>query len=252
MGRKKKVVRRPRGTELPPPTQDHLHVRAVIPPGFVVSDDGTIAAAVEVAPVDLALAGDAEILTRQEQFAAFVSGLQHKTPIQVVVATVPQRCQEYRDRVADRITRFRALAARAQRDNDETARERREHMASVAEAHLSLFEALLEQLRPREERYLVVVWHNPFPLVGKQRELSSEKLEEGKDEVERRLAMVASQLQHIGLQTRRVGADDLVDLFYSFYHMTTSPLARATRPAILAGAVAFADNEPQEPAGEGG
>ena len=75
MGRKKKVVRRPRGTELPPPTQDHLHVRAVIPPGFVVSDDGTIAAAVEVAPVDLALAGDAEILTRQEQFAAFVSGL---------------------------------------------------------------------------------------------------------------------------------------------------------------------------------
>jgi len=241
---KRRVSRRPRGTELPPPTQEHLHVRAVLPPGFVVSDDGTLAAVIEVSSVDLSLAGSAEIATRREQFAAFVSGLQVKTPVQFVVATVPQRCQEYRDRIKGRIERFRTLAARARRDGDEVSKQRREHMASVAETHLSLFEALLEELKPREERYLVVVWHNPFSLVDRQRELSVEKLEEGKAEVERRLATVASQLQHIGLQTRRVGTDDLVDLFYGFYHMTTSPLARATRPAILAGAVAFDEPEP--------
>lgn len=220
-------------------------MRAVLPSGFVVSDDGTIAAAVEVSPVDLSLAGSAEIATRQEQFAAFVSALQYKTPVQVVVATVPQRCQEYRDRVAERVERFRDLAARAQRAGDEAGRERREHMAGVAQAHLSLFELLLEEVRPREERYLVVVWHNPFPLSGKHRELSSGKLDEGKEEVERRLSTVAAQLQHIGLGTRRVEGEEMVDLFYSFYHMTTSPLARAMRPAILAGAVAFAGDETQ-------
>ncbi len=246
---KKKITRRPRGSQLPPPTQDHLHVRAVIPPGFVIADDGTIAAALEVAPVDLSLAGGSEIATRQEQFASFVAGLQHTTPIQVVIAAVPQRCQEYRDRVAARVERFRELAEQARRAGDESARRRREHMAEVAEAHLSLFEVLLDELRPKEERYLVVVWHNPFPLIGKRREISADKLEEGKQEVERRLAMVAGQLGHIGLETRRVSADELVQIFYNFYHMTTSPLTRATRPAILAGAIARAPSE--EPAGDG-
>ncbi|HEC35812.1 MAG TPA: hypothetical protein ENI39_04665 [Anaerolineae bacterium] len=247
---KKRIARRPRGSQLPPPTQDHLHVRAVVPPGFVISDDGTIAAAVEVSPVDLSLAGGSEIAARQEQFASFVAGLQHTTPIQVVIATVPQRCQEYRDRVAARVERFRELAEQARRTGDEAARRRREHMAEVAEAHLSLFEVLLEEIRPKEERYLVVVWRNPFPLVGKRRELSADRLEEGKREVERRLAMVAGQLEHIGLETRRASADDLVQILYSFYHMTTSPLARATRPAILAGAIAFAPPRAQDGDGD--
>ncbi len=244
MVRKKRIVRRhPRGTELPPPTQDHLHVRAVEPPGFVVADDGTIAAALEVFPVDLALAGGAEVESWQERFATFVSGLRHTMPIQIVVATVPQRCQEYRDRVAARIERFERLAEEARREGDEEAWRRRVHMAEVARAHLSLFETLLEEMRPREERYLVVVWHNPFPLVGRQRRLSREKLEEGKKEVERKLAAVAGQLAHVGLETRQVGVDDLVQVFYEFYHMATSPLARAVRPAVLASAVAFPESE---------
>lgn len=244
MGKKKQQVSsRPRGTELPPSTQDHLHVRAVLPGGYVLADDGTLSAAVEVSPVDLALAGDAEIATRREQFAAFVAGLQHTTPIQVVIATTPQRCDRYRDRVKERIDRFLTLAARSRRDGDEEGYRRRAHMAEVAEAHLSLFELMLAEVKPRIERYLVVAWHNPFPLVGKQRQLSGDKLEEGKQEVDRRLSQVAAQLEHIGLTTRRMSADDLVQVFYSFYHMTTSPLARATQPAILASTVAFADAE---------
>lgn len=243
MAKKKKVSRRPRGTELPPPTQDHLHVRAVLPDGFVVADDGTLAAAVEVSPVDLSLAGSAEIATRREQFARFVAGLQQETPIQVVVATVPQRCEAYRDRVAARVERFEALAEASRQEGDQAARERRAHMAEVAQAHLSLFEVLLDEVRPRRERYLVLVWHNPFPVTKSRRELSGEHLEEGKKEVERRLTTVASQLEHIGLTTQRVGADDLIDLFYSFYHMTTSPLSRATRPAILASSVALGEDE---------
>jgi hypothetical protein len=240
---KRKIRRRPRGTRLPPPTQDHLHVRAVLPPGFVLSDDGTLAAALVVAPVDLALAGGAEIATRQEQFASFVAGLGHATPVQVVVASVPQRCQAYRDRVAARVERFQDLAGQARRAGDAAGQARREHMAGVAQAHLELFELLLEEVRPRQERYLVVAWHNPFPLVGKRRELSAGKLDEGKREVERRLATLAAQLEHIGLATRRAEAEELTQILYSFYHMTTSPLARAERPAILASAVAFAAGE---------
>lgn len=244
MGKKKQnVSARPRGTELPPATQDRLHVRAVLPGGYVLADDGTLAAALEVSPVDLALAGDAEIKTRHEQFAAFIAGLQYQTPIQVVVATVPQRCERYRERVRERIDRFQALAARSRREGDEEGYRRRAHMAEVAEEHLSLFELMLEEVKPRVEQYLVVVWHNPFPLAGQRRQLSGEKLEDGKQEVDRRLAQVAAQLEHIGLETRRMDADDLVQVFYSFYHMTTSPLARATRPAILAGAVAFASTD---------
>lgn len=218
-------------------------MRAALPGGFVLADDGTLAAALEVSPVDLSLAGDAEIMTWQEQFAAFVAGLQHTTPIQVVVATVPQRCERYRQRVRERIDRFLALAARSRRADDEEGHRRRAHMAEVAEAHLSLFELMLEEVKPRVERYLVVVWHNPFPLAGKRRQLSGEKLEDGKQEVDRRLAQIAAQLEHIGLKTRRMSEQDMLEVFYSFYHMTTSPLARATKPAILASAVAFAEGE---------
>lgn len=239
----KKVRQRPRGSDLPPPTQDHVHVRAVLNGGFILSDDGTIAAAIEVSPVDLALASDAEVTTRHEQFSRFCSGLDHNIPIQITVARVPQRCQEYRDRVAARVQRFQNLASQARDEGDEERRQRLQHMAEVALTHLSLFEVLLEEVQPRRERYLVIVWRNPFPLVKKQRQLSREKLEEGKREVERRLAMVSTQLEHIGLETQRVGSRELVQVFYSFYHMTTSPLARATRPAILAGTVAFADEE---------
>jgi hypothetical protein len=247
-GKNKLVSKSPRGLELPPPTQEHVHVRAVEPPGFLIADDGTIAGAVVVDPVDLALADAQQRRVWQEMFGRFIGGLQHKVPIQIVVGTRPQRCDEYRDRVRERISRFEALAEEARAGSRAADEQRRTHMAEIAQAHLSLFEVLLDEMRPREETYLVVVWHNPFPILKGRRQLSADKLEEGKKEVERKLGLVASGLQHIGLNVRRAEVEDLEGVVFNFYHMTTSPLARLVRPAVLVGTIPMPGDEGRQEA----
>jgi len=231
----------PRGVTLPPPTQEHLHLRALLSSGFLLADDGTLSAALEVLPVDLTLADEGERIMWRERFATFVTSLRYDLPVQVVVATVPHRCEEYRDRVAERADHLRGIADEARRRGDEEAYARRMHMAELAEMHLSLMEMLLESLQPREERYLVVVWHNPFPITGGKRHLSPDKLREGEKEVERRLSAVAGFLRQAGLEARRLDDEELLEMVYSFYHMTMSPLTRAERPSVLAGAVVSGD-----------
>ena len=241
--RKRSVSAPPRGTQLPPPTQDHLHIRAILPPGLIVADDGTIAAVLEVSPVDTALLNEEEIQTYRIRFANMIAGLDHQTPLQITIATFPHRCEEYRDRIRGRIEHYRALAEEARKGGNEDEAGRYAHLAEVAEMHLSLMETLLEHLQPREERYLVTVAYNPFPLVRHRRVLSAEGLEKGKQEVELRVARVRAAFEHMGLKARRLDEEELLAVCHSFYHMSTSPLARATPPAVLASAVILGEEE---------
>lgn len=239
----KTVSRKPRGLELPASTQDHVHVRGVEPPGFLISDDGTIAGALIVEAVDLALAGEQGASVWHEMFARFIGGLRHTTPIQIVISTKPQRCDEYRQRVYERVQRLEALADEAQAAGDRAGEARRRRLAALADAHLGFFEALLDTVRPREEEYLLVTWHNPFPILHGSRVLSQEKLEAGKQEVERKLMALADALSHIGLSVRRATAEDLTRVVFGFYHMTISPLARLERPGVLIGTLGMGSYE---------
>jgi hypothetical protein len=227
----------PRGYELPPPTQDHLHVRGAMSPGILVADDGTLSTAAIVEPVDLSLTDMAGRQQYYELFARFLAGLPHTCPVQIVVGSLPQRCEAYRDRVKARVERYLALAEEDEALADQARQARLLHMADVAQAHLSFFEAVLDLERPRKEVYLVVVWHNPFPVATKRRELSTSKLEEASKELDRKLAQVMGGLSRMGLVARRATQDDLVDVVHAFYHMTISPLARLQRPSVLASTV---------------
>jgi len=235
--KKRSRATEPRGYELPPPTQDHLHVRGVMSPGILVADDGTLSTAAIVEPVDLSLTDMAGRQQYYELFARFLAGLPHTCPVQLVVGSLPQRCEAYRDRVKARVERYLALAEDEASLTDEARQARLLHMADVAQAHLSFFEAVLDLERPRKEVYLVVVWHNPFPVATKRRELSASKLEEASKELDRKLAQVMGGLSRMGLTARRATEDDLVDVVHAFYHMTISPLARLQRPSVLASTV---------------
>lgn len=204
-----------------------------MPPGVLLADDGTMAAACVVAPEDLSLTDVEGRRFWYEVFARFLGGLTHECPIQLVMGSLPQRCEAYRDRVLARVEKYLGLAQAAADRGDEDGKWRLLHMADVAQAHVDFFEYTLELQQPREEVYLVVVYHNPFPVIGKRREVSAEKLEQGKKELDRKLAMVMGGLARAGLDVRRATEEDLVSVVHAFYHMTTSPLARLQRPGVL-------------------
>ena len=84
-----------------------------------------------------------------------------------------------------------------------------------------------------EEQYLVVVWYNPFPIQAKRRVLSHERFQEGKQELERRFALVMNVMRQADLQVRALGDRELLAVMYRFYHWSLSPLGIGVMPRVL-------------------
>ncbi len=132
--------------------------------------------------------------------------------IQIVIASRPQTCDEYR----------RRLKARAQR---------LAHRAALRWA--AFVETQLSFVRPLDKQYLVVVWYNPFPIQAKRRVLSHERFQEGKKELERRFALVMNVMRQADLQVRGLSDQELLAVMYRFYHWSLSPLGVGVVPRVL-------------------
>ncbi|MDY7080796.1 MAG: hypothetical protein SXV54_28265 [Chloroflexota bacterium] len=226
---KRNKTTEPKAAHLLPPTQDHLHVRGIVE-GVVISDDGTLARVMEVLPVDLTMMGQGERERYRLDFGRAIASIRHPLAIQIVIASRPQTCDEYRRRLKARAQR---LAHRAALSEDPAERDRRERMAERALRWAAFVETQLSFVRPLEEQYLVVVWYNPFPLQAKRRVLSHERFQEGKQELERRFALVMNVMRQADLQVRPLSDQELLAVMYRFYHWSLSPLGVGVMPRVL-------------------
>lgn len=219
----------PKAARLLPPTQDHLHVRGIVE-GVVISDDGTLAKVMEVSPVDLTMMGQDEQERYRLAFGRAVAAIRFPLAIQVVIASRPQTCDEYRRRLK---VRAQELARRSALADEPARREQLERRAGRALLWAAFIETQLSFVRPLEEQYLIAVWHNPFPVRAKRRLLSHEKFAEGKEELERRFGLVMSIMQQADLQVRELGDRELLAVMYRFYHWSLSPLGLGVMPRVL-------------------
>ena len=227
LGKGKQTIK-PKASEQLPPTQEHLHVRGIVD-GVVVSDDGTLARAMEVTAVDLSMMGEGRQEMYRMAFARAIASIRDPLAIQIVIASRPQTCTEYR----------RHLKTRAQKMADDAAletavqeRKRREAMADRAMRWAAFVETQLSFVRPLEEQYLIVVWHNPFPIRAKRRVLSQERFEKGREELARRFSLVKDVMNKADLEVKPLNDQELLAVIYRFYHWSLSPLGAGVEPRL--------------------
>ena len=220
----------PKAAHLLPPTQEHLHVRGIVE-GVVIADDGTLARAMEVSPVDLTAMGSDEQARYRVAFGQAIAGVRFPLSVQIVIASRPQTCDEYRSKLKQRAQHLDHLAAVAEKPSE---RERLGKKAERALRWVAFIETQLGFVRPLEEQYLIVVWHNPFSLKAKRRVLTRGKFDEGKLELERRFSLVAEVMRsQADLQVRPLGDQELLAVMYRFYHWSLSPMGLGMMPRML-------------------
>lgn len=190
---------------------------------LVLLGDGTIAAAVEVAPVDTALMSRDEL---QAHLARYWQGLRTiHFPVSVYVGTRRQEVADYLQVVTRRLD---GLA--------EAPGQQQGFFGMLLEEQCRLLQVLLaEHLRSRCS--LLVVSHNPdsglkgaaHRLVGERRRapVSMERQREAKDELELKLKKVEDVLRHVGLKYKRCSGRRLA-----------AEIQRLSRPDLMAEDVA--------------
>jgi hypothetical protein len=205
-------------------------VRGVVD-GIVVSDDGTLARAMEVQPLDLSMMAPGQRERHRLMFARAIAAIRDPLAIQIVIASRPQTCREYLKRLKRRAETMVQKAALTDEDEPDLRR-RRETMAERAMHTAAFVETQLSFVRPLEEQYLVVVWHNPFPIKAKRRVLTCQRFEKGKDELARRFGLVKSVMEDADLEVRALGDEEILGVIYRFYHFPLSPLGAGVEPRI--------------------
>lgn len=214
MGKTRVTV--PGGT-LPPPTQQHLHVADVIPPGIIVCRDGTLAMVLEVQPVDLSLSSAED----QGRWAAMYEGFLASWTegvIQVVVASFPHDCREFRQRWEEAIARM---------EEEEALGVAPPGRADLARGYLDALDAVLRSLQPMDFRYFVAVSVNPFPLRGEREVvISSEAMEKGKQRVIAQAERARALLEAHQFRARVLSEEEVEEVFRAFYHLPAPTLRR--------------------------
>ena len=162
-------------------------------------------------------------------FARAIASIRDPLAIQIVIASRPQTCAEYRRHLK---TRAHKMADDAALETDPKERKRREAMADRAMRWAAFVETQLSFVRPLEEQYLIVVWHNPFPIRAKRRALSQERFEKGREELARRFSLVKDVMNKADLEVKPLNDQELLAVIYRFYHWSLSPLGAGIEPRL--------------------
>jgi hypothetical protein len=139
-------------------TAQLVGVLALIGPA-VVLENGTFVRMLEVAPVDLER-GDRSV--KESYWAAFAQALRRlRAPAawQIVITSRPQDTSAYRERWSAAERDWQALA---ERTAEPDVQARRQRLARSARETAAFLTALGESLGPMQQRYLIVITHNPF------------------------------------------------------------------------------------------
>ena len=226
------MFNKPQAAQSAPPTQLHLNIRRFVG-NVLVTSDGTLAAVLEIEPVDLTMADPDEAAFVRSQFGRFVASIRFPDALQIVMATYPQNLKAYLDRMRDlSATHLREAEALRDRDVDATCSVREMRLGHRLLRWVAFIEFALKEVRPIENRYFVVVFHNPFIARTSTRVMTSEVFEKAAAVLNRKLAHVQGELAHAGLQAREMKADEVAEIVYFFYHPVCSPLADQTAPRL--------------------
>ena len=221
---------KPIAAQSAPPTQLHLNIRCFVG-DILVASDGTLAAVLEIEPVDLTMADPDEAAFVRSQFGRFVSSIRFPDAIQIVMATYPQNLKAYLDRMRA-LSAQRLRDAEALRDGDAAVARREARLGHRLLQWVAFVEFALKEVRPIENRYFVVVFHNPFIARTSTRTMTKEMFEKAATVLNRKLAHVQGELSHTGLQARELSASEVAETVYFFYHPVCSPLADQTAPRL--------------------
>ena len=213
------------------PTEALVDVMAFVGEA-VVLDNGSFVRGLEVAPIDLERGDPA---ARQQFWGLFASALRRlRAPlgIQLVIVTQPQDLQSY-------LGRWQAAAddwrQRAEGATEPHTKARRRRMQASAEETAAFLTAAHEQLSPMQQRYIVVIAHNPFPeaVSGKSREkvLSEQVVKAALEQLQEYVQTVATALTEIGLHLQPLSPASLCQAIWDHYHHPLSILGASTGPA---------------------
>jgi len=226
------MFKKPKPAHSAPPTQLHLNVRTFIG-NVLVADDGTLARVLEIEPADLTMADPDEAAFVRSQFGQFISSIRFPDAIQFVMATYPQNLKAYLDRMRGMLAQ-RLRGAEAMRETQPVQAGREERLGRRLERWIGFIEFALTDVRPIENRYFAVVFHNPFVSLarGQKREMTVQVFDKAATVLHRKLAHVLGGLDHAGLKWRLLEAEEAADVIYAFYHPVCSPLADQTPPRL--------------------
>jgi len=219
-------------TPIPPPTQTHLNVRRFVG-NVLIADDGTLAAVLEIEPIDLTMADPDEAAFVRSQFRQFISSMRFPDALQFVMATYPQNLKVYLDRMRS-LADKRLKEAETLRESEPVRAFREARLGERLERWAHFIEYLLARVRPIENRYFVVVSHNPFVSLarGQKREMTAQVFEKAIGSLNHKLAHVQGGLDHAGWTWRLLDATEIAEIIYFFYHPVFSPLADQTAPKL--------------------
>ncbi|MCC6192523.1 MAG: ATP-binding protein [Anaerolineales bacterium] len=215
------------------PTEPLVDVTAFVGEAIVL-DNGSFVRGIEVAPIDLERGDPA---ARQQFWGLFATALRRlRAPmaIQLVIVTQPQDLAGYLDR-------WHASAVdwqqRAEAAVEPETKARRQRMQGCAEETAAFLTAAHEQLSPRQQRYLVVIAHNPFPeaVSGKRRErvLSELIVKAALEQLEEYVQVATSALTEIGLQLRPWSPARLSQALWDHYHHSPNLLGTPRGPGSV-------------------
>ncbi len=224
------MSKKPKAAHSAPPTQLHLNIRCFVG-DVLVARDGTLARVLEIEPVDLTMADPDEAAFVRTQFGRFISSIRFPDAVQIVMATYPQNLKAYLDRMRA-LSTTRLREAEALRDADAIRSRREERLGRRLSRWVAFIEFALQEVRPIENRYFVVVFHNPLVARSSTRTMTTEVFEKALAVLNRKLAHVQGELSHAGLQAREMPAREVSEIVYFFYHPVCSPLADQTPPRL--------------------
>ncbi len=199
-------------------TMPLVEVLALLGPALVL-ENGTFIRMLEVAPVDLER-GDHSV--KEYYWMAFAQALRRlraSAAWQIVISSRSQDTQAYLERWTNAEREWQALAERA---SDPAVRARRLRLARSARETAAFLTALRETLNPMQQRYLLVIPHNPFMEVvtkkPKARVLDEANISRALEALEEQVRLARSLLSDVGLPVVELDGPAMCQAIWEHYH----------------------------------
>ena len=226
------------------PSEQVIDVMALIGNALVLQN-GTFVRMIEVMPVDLER-GDASLKARfWSSFADVMRRIRPPLGIQIVVTTSPQDISPYLKRWEEAARKWMLRSERSVEPHD---RDRRARMAVSALETGGFLLAAHERLMPMQQRYLIVVFHNPFPEAHTKKKqehvLNPKVVHEALDQLEENVQMVRAAFSSLSLPMYDLDPPSMCLALWEHYHHPPSILGANVAAQVALDLTSAAQSSP--------
>ncbi len=213
-------------------TETLVDVFALIGDALVLNN-GTFVRMLEVAPIDLERVDSS---LKERYWAMFSNALRRfRAPlgVQIVVSTRPQDLTPYLSKWENQAHEWQRLAEAAA---DSLTMARRQRMGRSAVETAAFLTAAHERLCPMQQRYFVVITHNPFPEAHTKktqtRLLNDEVVAEALEKLDDHVQVVRAAFGEVGLPMFDLDGGAMCQAIWEHYHHPCSVLGGGLSPQI--------------------